>query len=202
MSDEKNNVPEEKIEYTDLSAKDDEDRVPLDFDYYKKSDHSGTKRWAMLLGGCLLFAVCLFGAMKELGEKTSKPVEVSIVSQSDAYKDSPYAYDTQWTSKSMTDDGLYYTEYTEHVRITGYRDILYPFDLTIPAFINNKPVTEIDYYVFSYSVLNSLTVSDPQCIFFEDNDSPPVDTKVTIIAAEDSKAHEMAEKYGNPFYAR
>ncbi|MBR1823743.1 MAG: hypothetical protein IJ779_05865 [Ruminococcus sp.] len=202
MSDEKNSVPEEKGTYTDLSVHDSENRIPLNFDYYKTTDHSDSKRRAMLIAGCLLFSVCLFGAMKTLGEKTSQSKEVSAVSQSDAYKDSPYAYDTQHISENMTSNGLYYTEYAEHVRITGYRDILFPYDLTIPAFINNKPVTEVDYYVFSYSVLKSLTVSDPQCIFFEDASTPPVDTKVTIIAREDSKAHEMAEKYGNPFYAR
>ena len=60
---------------------------------------------------------------------------------------------------------------------------------------------EIDYYVFSYSVLKSLTIHDPQCIFFEDGSLPPVDTKVTIIAPAGSKAQEIAEKYGNPFIA-
>ena len=178
---------------------DDEKKVPLDFSYYKAPDSAAPKRMTVLAVSCLIFLIVFAGALKTINDKTNKPLPHAESSYTDAYDGSPYAYDTHQVGTGITENGLYYTEYEDHARITQYRDILYPFDITIPDFINNKPVAEVDYYVFSYSVLNSLTVANPECIFFEDGNLPPVDTKVAIIASEDSKAHTMAIKYGNPF---
>ncbi len=191
----------DKEEFVDLSEKNSEDSVPLDFSYYNVSDHSGIKRIALIIGGCILFTAVLIGTLSEISRRTSKPVDIIIEAPSDSYAGSPFADDTNLIAQSMTENGLYYNEYDNHIRITGFRDMLYPFPMEIPQYINNKPVGEIDYYVFSYSVLKSLTIHDPQCIFFEDGSLPPVDTKVTIIAPAGSKAQEIAEKYGNPFIA-
>ena len=193
---------EEDIIVTDETADTEEDKVPLDFSYYKKTDSSVIPRFFLILAGCAVFFIVFIGMMKTLDKKTNKSMPVNEFSVNDSYQGSPYADDTVKLRESMTENGLYYTEYEKHIRITGYRDILYPFDLELPAVINGKPVAEVDYYVFTYSVLKSLTVPDPECIFFEDGSSPPVAVEVTIAASEDSKAHEMAEKYGNPFTAK
>jgi hypothetical protein len=203
MENDKNNVqPEndEKLSYVDLSVSDTDDRIPLNFDYYEKKEKSISKV-PLIIVGCAVLALVSSAALRSFSNKKDSVSSFSETSYNDSYSASPYAYDTLKIGSGVTENGLEYTEYAEHIRITGCSDIMYPFDMVIPYSVNQKPVAEIDYYVFSFSALKSLTVKNPECIFFEDNSTPVVDTNVTVRAAEDSVAHEMAIKYGNEFIA-
>ena len=202
----KDNEAEEVSGYTDLSDKSEDSAVPLNFDYYKKTDYSAIGKTFAIAGISVVAIIIAFSAIKSIDKRKEAAIESEIevtTSYSDAYPGSPYADDTKVSEKSYTSDGLSYTLYQHHARITDYKDIFVPIDFTIPDKIKGLPVTEIDYYVFSYCKLTSLTVSNPECIFFDgDDELSPVAVDTEIIAPEGSDAQRVAEKYGNKFTAK
>ncbi|MGB4093746.1 MAG: hypothetical protein WBK46_17655 [Ruminococcus flavefaciens] len=201
---EKDNEKEVNPGYTDLSEKSEDSSVPLNFDYYKKTDYSSVMRTIVIAGVSVLAIVCAAAAIRTVDKRKSADIQLTTEPfNKNAYPDSPYADDLTVTEKSYTDDGLSYTLYEHHARITEYKDIFIPIDFTIPDQIKGLPVTEIDYYVFSYCKLKSLTVTNPECIFFDgDDDLSPVAVDTEIIAPEGSDAQRVAEKYGNKFTAK
>lgn len=197
---------EEKDGYTDLSDKSEENTVPLNFDYYKKTDYTSIRNTAFICGISLLAVITVIAAVKTVDTRKESDIDEQLMTEptySEAYPGSPYADDTNVTERSYTDDGLSYTLYKHHARITDYKDIFVPIDFTVPSTIKGLPVTEIDYYVFSYCQLKSLTIENPECIFFDGEDElSPVAVDTELIAAEGSDAQRVAEKYGNKFTAK
>lgn len=192
-------------EYSDVSVNDEESSVPLNFDYYRKTDNSSLKKTIIIALTALFSIIAVAGALRTIDKRHSNDNVISESESSyyDSYPGSPYADDTVITEQGMTDNGLGYTLYESHARITSFKDVMVPIDLTVPASIRNMPVTEIDYFVFSYCQLKSLTISNPDCIFFDSfDDFPPVPAETAIIAPEGSDAQKIAEKYGNPFTAK
>ena len=202
----KDNEAEEVSGYTDLSDKSEDSAVPLNFDYYKKTDYNAIGKTFAIAGISVLAVILSVAAIRSIDKRKEKAIESEIAATtyySDAYPGSPYADDTKLYEKGYTNNGLGYTLYEHHARITEYKDIFIPIDFTIPDKIKGLPVTEIDYYVFSYCKLTSLTVSNPECIFFDgDDELSPVAVDTEIIAPEGSDAQRVAEKYGNKFTAK
>lgn len=192
---------EPAAEYTDLSEED-SSSVPLNFDYYNKNndDYSSLKKAALIAAISLCAIIAVAGGLRSLDQKKDEKVSVVESSHFDSYPGSPYADDNVITSRGTTENSLEYTVYQSHVRITGFGDVMMPIDLKVPATIEDKPVTEIDYYVFSYCQLRSLYIANPDCIFFENFDGfPPVPTEVVLAGKEGSEVQKIAEKYGNQF---
>lgn len=198
------NLNEKEKEYPDLSVSSDESPIPLNFDYYKKTDYGSLKRMLTIAGIALCGIVIVAGAMKTIDKRKTAAMESEEESSFyDSYPGSPYADDTKLIAKGSTDNGLSYNLYESHVRITDFKDILMPIDFSLPASIDGVPVTEVDYYVFSYCQLKTLTVNNPECIFFDDDtELSPIATGTAIIADSGSYAQRIAEKYGNPFTAK
>ena len=188
---------------SNISQKDEESAVPLNFDYYKKKDYSSAKR----IAACAAAVICGFcvvgGALKTISKRKQPEMSSEAVPATDySYPGSPYADDNIVYRKNTTDKGLEYTVYDSHVRITGCSDFIYNGSVTIPFSIEGKPVTEVDYYVFTYLKLKSIAVANPNCIFFVDDTAAPFDPNTVIIAAENSNAKQTADKYGNQFMAK
>lgn len=203
IAEEKDQESESDNIYSDMAEKNEEDSIPLDFDYYTPTDNASLKKAFLIAVISLCSILFIAGAIRTIDKRnTAEVVSQSESSYYDSYPGSPYADDTEITAKGTTTNGLEFTMYKNHVRITGFTDVLIPIDLSIPDNIKGVPVTEIDYYVFSYCALKSLTIPNPDCIFFDSSDDfPPVPKETAIIAPEGSDAQKIAEKYGNQFTA-
>lgn len=160
--------------------------------YNEPSEESTPERMNPLIF-IIAVAVMVTGVVLIFREMYSSMNDTSITEEYENVKPvEPIGY-------GATDDGIYYEIYEDHIRVFKYYNAFFPLDLVIPEYIEDLPVTEIAYYTFTFSGLNSITFENPDCVLMDDGETPPIAPEITVIGYRGSEAEKYAEKYGNKF---